>query len=127
VIAGRAQVDVRDFRIGDSLHQGRAGCAHLAVTTAQRSPSVPELPTVAEAGAESGLSGFRGGHLARGGGAARDTRLFGGTAETSTSPRRSPARDLRERLESLGAELAPGTPQDFADYIAREIPKWAKG
>ena len=36
------------------------------------------------------------------------------------------ARDLRERLESLGAELAPGTPQDFADYIAREIPKWAK-
>ena len=36
------------------------------------------------------------------------------------------ARDLHERLESLGAELAPGTPQDFADYIAREIPKWAK-
>jgi tripartite-type tricarboxylate transporter receptor subunit TctC len=36
------------------------------------------------------------------------------------------SRDLRERLESLGAELAPGSPQDFADYIAREIPKWAK-
>ena len=35
-------------------------------------------------------------------------------------------RDLRERLESLGAELAAGTPRDFAEYIAREIPKWAK-
>jgi len=29
-------------------------------------------------------------------------------------------------VESLGAELATGTPQDFAEYIAREIPKWAK-
>jgi len=36
------------------------------------------------------------------------------------------APDLRERLESLGAELAAGTPKDFADYIAREIPKWTK-
>jgi tripartite-type tricarboxylate transporter receptor subunit TctC len=36
------------------------------------------------------------------------------------------ARDLRERLESLGAELAGGSPADFADYIAREIPKWTK-
>src|SRR5438445_241859 len=34
--------------------------------------------------------------------------------------------ELRERLESLGAELATGTPQDFAEHIAREIPKWAK-
>jgi tripartite-type tricarboxylate transporter receptor subunit TctC len=34
--------------------------------------------------------------------------------------------DLRERLATLGAEVVAGTPGEFADYIAREIPKWAK-
>ena len=36
------------------------------------------------------------------------------------------APDLRERLAGLGAEVMAGTPREFAEYIAREIPKWAK-
>ena len=28
--------------------------------------------------------------------------------------------------EALGAEIVGGSPKDFADHIAREIPKWAK-
>ena len=35
-------------------------------------------------------------------------------------------KDLNERLAGLGAEVLTGTPKDFADYIAREIPKWTK-
>jgi tripartite-type tricarboxylate transporter receptor subunit TctC len=35
-------------------------------------------------------------------------------------------KDLSERLAGLGAEVLTGTPGDFADYIAREIPKWTK-
>jgi tripartite-type tricarboxylate transporter receptor subunit TctC len=35
-------------------------------------------------------------------------------------------RDLADRLSALGAEVASGSPQDFAAYIAREIPKWTK-
>jgi len=35
-------------------------------------------------------------------------------------------RDLVDRLNGLGAEVAGGSPQDFAAYIAREIPKWTK-
>jgi tripartite-type tricarboxylate transporter receptor subunit TctC len=93
----------------------------LAVTTSQRSASAPELPTVSEAG----VPGF-------------EAITWHGVVVPAATPRplveRLNAdivkvlrmRDLRERLESLGAELAPGTPQDFADYIAREIPKWAK-
>jgi tripartite-type tricarboxylate transporter receptor subunit TctC len=34
--------------------------------------------------------------------------------------------ELRARLEGLGAEIAGGTPPEFAAYIAREIPKWTK-
>jgi tripartite-type tricarboxylate transporter receptor subunit TctC len=93
----------------------------LAVTTAQRSPSVPELPTISEAG----LPGF-------------EATTWHGVVVPSAVP---PAlvqklnqdinavlkeKDLSERLAGLGAEVLTGSPRDFADYIAREIPKWSK-
>jgi tripartite-type tricarboxylate transporter receptor subunit TctC len=93
----------------------------LAVTTAQRSPSVPELPTVAEAG----LPGF-------------EATTWHGVVVPAATPAPLVQRlnqelnsvltekDLRERLAALGAEVTTGTPRDFGDYIAREIPKWAK-
>jgi tripartite-type tricarboxylate transporter receptor subunit TctC len=93
----------------------------LAVTTAQRSPSVPELPTIAEAG----LPGFEA------------TTWHGIVVPAATSRAviekinadvnaALKERDLSERLAGLGAEVLTGTPGDFADYIAREIPKWTK-
>jgi tripartite-type tricarboxylate transporter receptor subunit TctC len=93
----------------------------LAVTTARRSATVPELPTLSEAG----VPGF-------------EALTWHGVVVPSATPAPLIERlnrdivkvlrlpDLRERLESLGAELATGTPRDFADYIAREIPKWEK-
>ena len=93
----------------------------LAVTTAQRSPSVPELPTVAQAG----LPGF-------------EATTWHGVVVPAATPAAVvqqlnrdinavlKEKDLSERLAGLGAEVLTGTPQDFADYIAREIPKWTK-
>lgn len=34
--------------------------------------------------------------------------------------------EVRVRLASPGAEVVTGTPREFTDYIAREIPKWDK-
>jgi tripartite-type tricarboxylate transporter receptor subunit TctC len=93
----------------------------LAVTTARRSPSVPELPTISEAG----LPGF-------------EATTWHGVVVPAATP--APLvlklnqdlnsvladKDLKERLTGLGAEVLTGTPKDFADYIAREIPKWTK-
>jgi tripartite-type tricarboxylate transporter receptor subunit TctC len=93
----------------------------LAVTTARRSPSVPELPTIAEAG----LPGF-------------EATTWHGVVVPAATPAALVQRlnqdinavlkekDLNERLAGLGAEVLTGTPRDFADYIAREIPKWTK-
>jgi tripartite-type tricarboxylate transporter receptor subunit TctC len=93
----------------------------LAVTTAQRSPSLPDLPTVAEAG----VPGF-------------ESTTWHGVVVPSATPldvvelinRKINSvleeKDLKERLLNLGAETAGGTPQEFASYIAREIPKWEK-
>lgn len=101
------------------MKQGRLRA--LAVTTAQRSPSVPELPTVAEAG----LPGF-------------EATTWHGVVVPAATPRAViekintdvnavlKEKDLSERLAGLGAEVITGTPRDFAEYIAREIPKWTK-
>ena len=93
----------------------------LAVTTAQRSPSVPELPTVSEAG----LAGFEAttwhGVVVP---AATPAPLVQKLNQDINSALRE--KDLSERLAGLGAEVLTGTPRDFADYIAREIPKWSK-
>jgi len=120
VIAGQAQLMfATSASVIPYVKAGRLRA--LAVTSAQRSATVPELPTVAEAG----VPGF-------------EAITWHGVVVPRATPgplvvrlnadivKALAARDLRERLESLGAELAPGTPRDFADYIAREIPKWAK-
>ncbi|HXZ54917.1 MAG TPA: tripartite tricarboxylate transporter substrate binding protein [Burkholderiales bacterium] len=120
VVAGRAQLM---FATSASaipfIKAGRLRA--LAVTTSHRSATVPDLPTLSEAG----VPGF-------------EAITWHGVVVPRATPaqlverlnadivRALGARDLRERLESLGAELAPGSPRDFADYIAGEIPKWAK-
>ncbi len=120
VIAGQAQLMfATSASVIPYIKSGRLRA--LAVTTAQRSASVPDLPTVSEAG----VPGF-------------EAITWHGVVVPAATPaplverlnadivRVLRMRDLRERLESLGAEVAPGTPRDFAEYIAREIPKWAK-
>lgn len=120
VIAGQAQLMfATSASVIPYIKAGRLRA--LAVTTSKRSAAVPDLPTVSEAG----VPGF-------------EAITWHGVVVPRATPRALverlnadivkalQARDLRERLESLGAELAPGSPQDFADYIAREIPKWAK-
>jgi tripartite-type tricarboxylate transporter receptor subunit TctC len=93
----------------------------LAVTTAQRSASIPELPTVAEAG----VPGFE---ATTWHGVVVPAATPAGLIEVLNKKINSALeeKDLKERLNSLGAEVATGTPKEFTDYIAREIPKWAK-
>ena len=120
VIAGQVQVM---FATSASVipHVKAGKLRALAVTTARRSPSVPELPTVSEAG----VTGF-------------EAITWHGVVVPAATPAALVERlnrdivavlglpDLRERLAGLGAEVLAGTPRDFADYIAAEIPKWAK-
>jgi tripartite-type tricarboxylate transporter receptor subunit TctC len=32
--------------------------------------------------------------------------------------------ELQDRFTKLGAEAKPGTPEDFAAFVRREVPKW---
>ena len=93
----------------------------IAVTGAQRSPALPDVPTVAE----SGYAGFD------------DVTWFGFFAPAGT-PAEVIARlnaelnrifeleDVNARLASLGLSTARNTAAEFAEVIRNEIPKWAK-
>src|SRR5712664_10559 len=93
----------------------------LAVTTAQRSAAMPELPTLSEAG----VGGFE---SITWHGVVVPAGTRGPVIHVLNQKINSVLRekDFRERLAGLGAEVAGGTPGEFAAFIAGEIPKWAK-
>jgi tripartite-type tricarboxylate transporter receptor subunit TctC len=93
----------------------------LAVTSAQRSPALPDVPTVAE----SGVPGFEASSwfgLLAPAGTPRDivTKINADTAKWLSSP------DAKEKLAAQGAAVAGGSPEDFAKHIQAETAKWAR-
>ncbi len=93
----------------------------LAVTSLKRSAFLPDLPTLSEAG----VPGFE------------VTGWYGLLAPAGTSPAIVTALnreinqilnlpDVKAKLADDGAEITPGSPQQFRDTIAKEIVKWRK-
>jgi len=119
-MAGEVQMMMTGLTAG--LVQVKAGKLRaLAVTTAARAPSVPEVPTVAE----SGFPGYEAlawyGILAP---AATPPEVIARlNAEIGTALR---APDLRERLASIGVDAAPSTPAQLELLIHEETELWAK-
>jgi len=93
----------------------------LAVTGARRSPALPDVPTLAEAGA-----------------AGQESEIILGVLVPGATPQEVIDRlhreivrivalpDVRGRLSALGFEPIASTPKEFADRIKWEIDKWAK-
>ena len=95
----------------------------LAVTTAQRASAMPEVPTVAEAGAALGLKAFDIGTWFGVLGPAKlpaevTARLNKALVEALNSP------ELKARMSTLMAEPAPTTPEQFAAFIRSELAKY---
>ncbi|MBI3916332.1 MAG: tripartite tricarboxylate transporter substrate binding protein [Betaproteobacteria bacterium] len=94
----------------------------LGVTTAKRSPLLPEVPTIAEAG----VPGF-------------ENMIWSGVVASSATPKAAlsalhdafsrviQALEFRERLARGGAEPFVGdTPAEYGAFIRAEIEKWGK-
>ena len=118
-------MDLMFDNLPSALPQIKAGkLLALAVTSAQRSPAMPELPTVAEAGGPL-LQGYEAsswfGLLAPASQPAEQVaRLQREAAAALTMPA------LRERLASQGAVAGGGSSIEFAALIAAETAKWAR-
>jgi tripartite-type tricarboxylate transporter receptor subunit TctC len=102
--------------------QAQAGRVRaLGISSPQRSPTYPDVPTIAE----SGVPGF-------------EVTAWGGIIGPANMPKdivnrlnaeirtalASPA--LRERFKALGADTAPSTPEEFLALSRSETVKWAK-
>ena len=93
----------------------------LAVTSSQRLPGVPELPTVAE----SGLRGYQ------------SSQWYGVMAPAGTPTdilnllnshiaRIMQAPDMKQRMTDSGSLAVGGTREAFASHLKDEFTKWAK-
>jgi tripartite-type tricarboxylate transporter receptor subunit TctC len=119
------QTDLMFDNLASAAANIRAGKLRaFAVTTATRSPSFPELPTMAEAGGRE-LAGF-------------DVSTWFGVFAPAGTPSAVVARlndefrkalvtpEMRERLSRMGAEPSPSTPEQFAAFVRAELAKYEK-
>jgi len=120
VIGGQIQLSLPTIP-GALPHAQSGRLRALAVSSTKRSPAAPELPTLAEAGVP-GYEATNWYGIAAPAGTPRTVvlRLNTEIARVLAMP------DVRERLLNLGMEVETGSPEAFADYIKREIAKWAK-
>jgi tripartite-type tricarboxylate transporter receptor subunit TctC len=93
----------------------------LAVTAAKRSPALPDVPTMAEAGIPDQEAETINGLLAPAGTPNEIiARINRDTVEGLSLP------DVKERLSALGFEPTASTPGEFGARIKSEIAKWDK-
>jgi tripartite-type tricarboxylate transporter receptor subunit TctC len=92
----------------------------LAVTSATRSPALPDLPTVAEFLPGYEATSFEG--LA----APRDTpaEIVALLNKQVNAALADPA--FKARIADLGGQPLPGSPEDFSQLVAGDTKKWAK-
>jgi tripartite-type tricarboxylate transporter receptor subunit TctC len=116
------QVDFMFDGLGSAIAHIKAGkLVPLAVTSAQRSPALPEVPTLDEAGVK-GYQARTWYALWAPAGTPREIilRLQQETAKALAGA------ELRGVWQSLGAEAGGQPPEDLARFVETEIAKWAK-
>jgi len=119
LIGGRVQVMFAT--LPSSIEYIKAGNLRaLAVTTARRTPALPDVPIVADV-----LPGYEASAV-YGVGAPRNTPVE--IVDELNKEINAGLADpwMQARLADLGGTVLPGTPADFAKLIAEETQKWAK-
>jgi tripartite-type tricarboxylate transporter receptor subunit TctC len=119
-VAGHTQIS--STSMPPAVQHAKAGRVRpIAVTSAQRSPALPEVPTVNE----QGFSGF-------------DDLTWTGFFAPAGMPqdlvnrinseitRALAAPEVAERLAQLGLEWKPNSAGEFAGFLREEVQKWAK-
>ena len=116
------QVQLIVFAAGAAVPHMKAGRVKgLAVTGRQRSPAMPNVPTMAEAGYPQLDSGAWMGIVAPAGTPAQlIAQLHGEIAKAVKDPAMS------AKLADQAVELVGGSPEDFGRFIRSEHEKWGK-
>jgi tripartite-type tricarboxylate transporter receptor subunit TctC len=116
------QVDSSFMNINTALPQIQAGKLRaLSITSATRSPLLPQVPTLEEGGVQGAnvqswqaVAGPRG----------LPADIKGKVHAAIVASVQEPA--IRQRLEALGFELVLNTPEQFAAFQAAEFSRWQR-
>lgn len=93
----------------------------LAVTSPERNPALPDVPTVAEAGLPGYAATAWYGFIAPSGTPKEIIqKLNAASIKAVNTP------EVQALLAKSGATVATGTPEEFAAFIRSEIPRWAE-
>lgn len=93
----------------------------LAITSPQRSPLAPELPTMAEAGVSGyEMSGWNGIFAVKGTPPEIVGRVHSEVAKILRAP------EVRRELAALGAEPVGDTPDEFGAFLKADMARWGK-
>jgi tripartite-type tricarboxylate transporter receptor subunit TctC len=120
-VAGQ-QIPVGVTGIPSAMNAYRSGRIRiLGISSLERSPLVPELPTIAEQGFP-GFSGepWSGFFAPKGTPRAIIDKLSRDINEVMRLP------DVEARMAKLGTRFFGGSPDDFRKFVAAEIEKWAE-
>jgi tripartite-type tricarboxylate transporter receptor subunit TctC len=120
VLAGEVQFTSVDAAV--ALPFARSGDLRaIAVTTRERSPLLPEIPSIAESGYPDYECATEFALLAPAGTPAAVTaRLQAAAAAALRAP------DMQEKLAQQAVVATIGTPDEFPAYLARENARWGK-
>ena len=119
LLAGQVQVTFDN--LPSSIGHIKAGKLRaLAVTTAKRSPELPDVPTVAESVPGYEASAFFGFGVPHGTPKEIVDKLNHEINEALKDP------GMLKKLADLGGIPAPGTPDDFKTFLTAETAKWEK-
>lgn len=93
----------------------------LGISSPQRSPTYPDIPTIAE----SGVPGFE---VTAWGGIVGPANMSKDIVNRLNTELRTAlaSSTVRERFRMLGAEIAYSSPEEFLDLSRRETVKWSK-
>lgn len=91
----------------------------IAVTTPDRSPEMPDIPTTKEAGYPKIVSTYWLGVVAPAGTPASIVRKLNGAFRDSLA-----GPEIRARLSALSARVKIGAPEDFGKMLAEELALW---
>jgi len=121
LISGQVQMFTADLAV--TLTHVKSGKVRaLAVTSTQRSPLAPDVPTVNEAADLKSYELIAWFALFAPAATPRDV-----VARLNDAVRRSAeAKEVRDRFAPIGLELAPGTPEQLAARVKTESAKWTR-
>jgi tripartite-type tricarboxylate transporter receptor subunit TctC len=126
--AGPALIDVMGGQVQVIFDNLPSSIGHIkggklravAVTSAQRDPSLPDVPTVGETVKGYEATAWFGIGMPKGTPREVIDKVNGAVNQALADPK------MRDRLAELGGKPISGTPEDFGRVIASETEKWAK-